>query len=167
MGILPLKLVGIGLIFCAGLAGGLACRYVSASRRSARLLAVGSAFTGGIFLGAGLIHLLGDSQEMFSRALPDSEYPIALLVVGVGFLLVLLIEKVALAGKEASDLIGTQQLYPWLLLVVLSVHSVIAGISLGLEQTLAASVVLFLAIIAHKGAAAFALGIRSTKPTAP
>ena len=50
-----------------------------------------------------------------------------------------------------------QPIYPLVLLVVLSIHSVIAGIALGIETELAASLLVMIAILSHKGSAAFAL----------
>jgi zinc transporter 1/2/3 len=44
-----------------------------------------------------------------------------------------------------------------LLLVVLSFHSILAGAAMGAEDSAANSAVLLLAILAHKGSAAFAL----------
>ena len=53
---------------------------------------------------------------------------------------------------------GTPQpIYPVVLLVVLSMHSIIAGIALGLETEVAASVLVMLGILFHKSSAAFAL----------
>jgi len=48
---------------------------------------------------------------------------------------------------------------PYMLALVLSVHSFIAGMALGAESQVAASAVLFIAVIARKGVAAFALGV--------
>ena len=50
-----------------------------------------------------------------------------------------------------------QPIYPVVLLVVLSIHSIIAGIALGLEAEVVASVLVMLGILFHKGSAAFAL----------
>ena len=50
-----------------------------------------------------------------------------------------------------------QPIYPVILLAVLSIHSIIAGIALGLEAEVAASLLVMLAILFHKGSAAFAL----------
>lgn len=53
---------------------------------------------------------------------------------------------------------GTRQpIYPLVLLVVLSIHSIIAGIALGLEAEVATSVLVMFAILFHKGSAAFAV----------
>ena len=103
--------------------------------------------------------MLGDAQENFSAVLSDVDYPLALLVAGCGFLLALLTEKVLLGGRTLAGSVAETNTYPWVLLLLLSVHSLIAGISLGMEPAFAASLVLFLAILAHKGAAAFALAV--------
>jgi zinc transporter 1/2/3 len=58
------------------------------------------------------------------------------------------------SGKDGET---RQPIYPVVLLVVLSIHSIIAGIALGLEAEVATSVLVMLAILFHKGSAAFAL----------
>jgi zinc transporter 1/2/3 len=110
-------------------------------------------------LGAGLIHMLGDAQEKLSSF--DIDYPLAFLIAGGGFLAVLFLEMVALQGREDVGAMsgGKGSFYPTLLIVVLSVHSLIAGTALGLEGSVAASFALLVAILAHKGSAAFALGV--------
>ena len=63
-----------------------------------------------------------------------------------------------------------QSVYPYVLLALLSIHSIIAGITLGLESNVIGSFVILLGILCHKGSAAFALmvciyeaGIRAGK----
>ncbi len=50
-------------------------------------------------------------------------------------------------------------LAPYVLALVLSVHSIIAGIALGAESSAITSAAPFIAILAHKGLAGFALGV--------
>lgn len=45
------------------------------------------------------------------------------------------------------------------LLIVLSIHSIIAGMALGTETAIVGAVVILVAILAHKGTEAFALGV--------
>lgn len=59
-------------------------------------------------------------------------------------------------SKGAS---GGKLLYPYVLLLVLSVHSVITGIALGTETRIVQASVILIAVLAHKGTAAFALGV--------
>ena len=132
-------------------------------------IAYGNSFAGGVLLAAGLIHLLGDANEGFASAYPDLDYPAAFAVATFTFILVLGLERVIpraieSGGKsddpEAAAMIGAGQgggLTPYLLLVTLSIHSLIAGLTLGISSA-AGATVLLIAILAHKGAAGFALG---------
>ena len=54
---------------------------------------------------------------------------------------------------------GKKLLYPYVLLLILSVHSIITGIALGTESRISQAAVIMLAVLAHKGTAAFALGV--------
>lgn len=158
MEILWFKVVAILIIVISGLGGGLLPMRIGVSERANELLPIGNAFAGGIFLGAGLIHLLPDAQENFGRFAGDIDFPFVLLICGCGFLLVFFLEKVLLRGEDVGAMSGERPVYPFVLTLVLSVHSFIAGTALGLEKTLISSVILFIAIIAHKSSAAFALG---------
>lgn len=150
------KLLMAAVIFVVGLAGGLAPRVLGGLRAGEAILRYGSALAGGIFLGAGVIHLLGDSHEYFAAVAPGGDYPLFLMVGGVGFLLILLLEKVLVRGSESG--IASSQ-HPLLLMIVLSLHSLIAGTALGLEGGTAAAWGLLAAILAHKAFAAFALSV--------
>ena len=152
------KLATIIFIIAGGLAGGFAAVRIGVGERGKRLLSLGNAFAGGIFLGAGLIHMLSDASDKFESFAGNMDYPFAALICGCGFLLVLCLEKVLARGEDVGATSEKHLVSPLLLLVVLSVHSVIAGVSLGLEATLVSSAVIFVAIIAHKSSAAFALG---------
>lgn len=167
MPMLALKLGAVVLIITGGLLGGLWPLGIGLTDRGRRFMALGNAFAGGIFLGAGLIHLMSDSGENFSAWLAAVEFPFAALTCGAGFLLVLLTEKVMTRSGEAGVAVGGRKVYPYVLLLVLSIHSVIAGISLGLEQAAGASLALFIAIMAHKSTAAFALGVSLRKTDLP
>ncbi len=95
-----------------------------------------------------------------------------------GFLFILLIEGVIVPGHPGHDESppppstaaaqhevdwhpGGQKsaIYPVILLIVLSVHSVILGLALGAQGAFSGALILFLAIVAHKGAAGLALGV--------
>ena len=65
MDIFLFKVAAILLIIMAGLSGGLVAVKIGVSDRGKRLLSLGNAFAGGIFLGAGLIHMLSDANEKF------------------------------------------------------------------------------------------------------
>lgn len=159
MTIWQFKILAVVLLISTGLAGGLIPLRISLSDRGRRFLALGNAFSGGIFLGAGVIHMLGDSIETFGSMANAGGFPWALLICCCGFLGILLLEKVLVRRDESDVAVSGRSVYPYILLLVLSVHSVIAGMTFGLEASMAASFVIFIALIAHKGAAGFALGI--------
>ena len=168
MAVLTIKLIYILAIFAVGIIGGRlpTRRGPSSTSKSEQKFALGEAFSGGIFLGAGLLLLLPDSADNFSTFAGDIDYPFSSLVVGAGFLLILLFDQASRSQTASRD---TQRSggHPFLLFLVLSIHSVIAGASLGLEGVGMASVAIFLAIVAHKGSAGFALGVALVKGGVP
>lgn len=157
MDILWFKALAVCVIIMTGITGGMAAIRIGLSTRAERLLPLGDAFAAGIFLGAGLLHMLSDAQVNFITVAGDVDFPVVLLVCGGGFLLIFFLEKVLLGGEDVGAMAKGRPVYPFVLTLVLSVHSIIAGTSLGLEKALLSSVVIFIAIIAHKGSAAFAL----------
>ena len=157
MEVLMFKTAAILLIFVAGVAGGLLPVKIGVSEQ--KYLSLGNAFAGGIFLGAGLIHMLSDANEKFQSLAGSVDYPLGILLCGCGFILILFLEKVMIRGEAERSMSDERPVYPVVLFLVLSVHSIIVGISLGLEKTLISSVVIFIAVIAHKSSAAFALSV--------
>lgn len=142
-----------------------------------RFVAWGDTFAGGVLYGAGLVHLLSGGASGFQNFAPGLNYPLAFALAGAGFLLILLIEAVIIAGhdpgesplhcgsKGASHEIGPRahtegrQPYSYILLLVLSIHSIILGLALGAQKSLASALAVFIAIMAHKAMAGFALGV--------
>lgn len=159
---LTLKLVSILLVFAAGFFSGLLPLRMGRSASSGPLFGIGNACAGGIFLGVGLIHMLPDATQGFASLLPQMTYPLAPLICAFGFGLFLLMEKVFL-GKSVAAIeepgVAVSSMTAYSLAVVLSVHSLIAGLALGAERTHGQALILLAAIMAHKGAAAFALGV--------
>ena len=156
--LLAIKIVAALSVLAMGIIGGAIPILAARGQASHRVLSLGNALAGGIFLGAGFLHLLPEAGEALEGV---SEYPLAPLLAAIGVCLLLLIDRVVLesmhtgnTGKEPS---AHRPIYPLVLLVVLSVHSIIAGIALGLEAEVAASVLVMVAILCHKGSAAFAL----------
>lgn len=163
MEIIWFKLLTIILIITAGIIGGLFPTRKILSKSGGEKLSFGNAFAGGIFLGAGLLHMLPDSMENFDKLGLNIDYPFAALIAGIGFIFVLFLEKVLIREKAADTLNSDETVYPFVLFLVLAIHSIIAGMSLGLETGMASGMVIFIAIIAHKGSASFALGVSLVK----
>lgn len=151
-------------VFAAGWAGGLMPLRRGVTAES-RLLSWGNAFAAGIFLAIGLVHMLADANDSWSDDLGYG-YPMAFTLAGSAFALILLLEHVVVAtggtAHEATvvtSLHERPEVYPYALIVALSVHSILAGMALGAQDRLGNIMIIFAAIIAHKSSAAFALGV--------
>lgn len=153
------KIVSVFTTFFVALIGGYFAFSLANRKNSSKLFSLGNSFSGGIFLGAGLLHLLPDSVEGFSEALPNFEFPIAYLICVFGFILILFFENVLLRSEHSDTVFDhfKSGIYPYLLTIALSIHSIIAGIALGAESNIEMASLVLVAIIAHKGSAAFAL----------
>ncbi|APA82967.1 ZIP family metal transporter [Francisella tularensis] len=120
---------------------------------------IGEALASGVFLGAGLIHMLGDSAGDFSEL--NIDYPFAFLIAGITILLFLLLEHIG--GSLSKSNKGNLSFMAIMATIMLSIHSFFEGAALGLSEELSVALVIFLAIIAHKWAASFALAININK----
>ena len=173
------KVAFASVIFLAAALGGLVPLSGRPGSSRSRFMNWGNAFAAGIFLGTGLIHMLGEASR--SWAALGWSYPMPLLLAAAGFMLFLLVEHVLLPADahsvahahsghelpsdEVERLTGAG--IPHALLLALSIHSVIAGVALGGQGSFSGAFYIFLAIIAHKSSAAFALGIALRRSTVP
>jgi zinc transporter 1/2/3 len=177
MSLTALKVIFAAAIFVTG-AFGVLVPWVFGRRDSGeRFMAWGDTFAGGVLAGAGLVHLLSGGVSGFQELAPGLTYPMAYVLAGVGFLLILLIEAVIVADPDpeesplhcgsrgASHEIGPEahtsirHPYAFILLLVLSVHSIILGLALGGQRSVTRAYAIFIAILAHKAMAGFALGV--------
>jgi len=158
MDIIWFKVFSVVLIITAGILGGI----IPLGKRITKGgngLTFGNAFAGGVFLGAGFMHMLPDANSNFELLKLNSDFPFAEMIAGLGFIFILSLERV-IAQKESAEILNSKKNeFPLILFLVLAIHSIIAGMSLGLESTLISGLVIFIAIIAHKGSASFALGV--------
>ncbi len=92
MSILSFKIIAIFLIIFVALLGGRGAFKIKSSKKSSLYFSLGNTFAAGIFLGAGLIHMLPDAVNGFSEVL-DSDFPFAPFIASLGFLLILFIER--------------------------------------------------------------------------
>lgn len=159
----PLLLLVLSIVLIAIAVGGAwPVLHASASPgRVARLARIGDPFATGVFLGAGLVHLLPDAAQGFGKDVA-SGYPFAFLIAGIVMIGLGWIESSASAAAETAsektrDRHGGRAMGPLVAAVALSIHSLLAGASLGVGETDAAILVTFLALVLHKGAASFAL----------
>ena len=151
---LMFKGAAAALIFLVGAVGAYSAIKVQASGQS-RLLTIGNCIAGGIFIGAGLIHTLADSASLYGELRPNMDYPIWAATAGLSLVALLWIDRGLHPAKQSE---GASSLA---LFVVLSLHSIIAGMALGVEAHPMQALAILIAILAHKGSAAFALGLRT------
>ncbi len=120
---------------------------------------VGESLAAGVFLGAGLMHMLGDSSNDFYRL--SYHYPFAFLIAGLMFLFLLLLEHI---GREIVAHKGSASgAFAILATIMLSIHSFLMGAALGLSDTMSVTIMILLAILTHKWAASFSLSIQINK----
>lgn len=150
MSLISFQIFAIISIFLIALLSGLLP--ISIMQKHQKALAFGDAWASGIFLGAALFHMLPESEKFFSHA----DYPYASLFCITGFLLLLIIERSVLQITD-PDFKKNFHITGILLLIILSIHSLIEGAAIGINVNFAEVVTIFIAVIAHKGSASFAL----------
>ncbi|MEM0908646.1 MAG: ZIP family metal transporter [Pseudomonadota bacterium] len=116
----------------------------------------GEAGAVGVFLGAGLIHMLSDAVDGFSAAGVDAMWPHT--IAGATVLALVAVEHAAQRLRRSVDDLGHPSI-ALLAAAMLSIHTFLAGAALGTRQEISVAVVVFIALLGHKFAAAFALGV--------
>lgn len=173
MDLLGIKLLLAVAVLAAGWSGGALVLGRSARGRDGRFLSWGNAFAAGVFLGLGLIHMLGEASGLWRDL--GWDYPVAFVLAAAAFCLILLFEHVLLSddahamihahtsdpleyeGHSHHDLV--REASPTALVVALSAHSVLAGLALGAQRLMASTLLIALAILAHKATESLALGL--------
>ena len=170
-----LKLALLLAISAAGAAGGCLPLWRGGATGNPRLLGWGNSFAAGVFLAAGLVHMLPEADQNW-RAL-GFQFPVAFVLAAMALTVMLLIEHVLLPDHVHEELhvpsderFGEHHghthhdahhdaLSAYSALVALSIHSLVGGLALGAEQNWTRVLVIFFAIFAHKSAEGFALGV--------
>lgn len=130
-----------------------------------RLLKKADALSRGIFLGVGLCHLLPDANMHFTEAMGHAHTPLIELTCLGSILILLMLEKTSHFLLHNDN--APHAMLPLLLTLMLTVHATIEGIALGINMTYLGIIYLLMAILAHKGAAAFALSIQIKESEMP
>lgn len=123
------------------------------STRHNESLELGEAFASGIFLGVAFFHMLPASIASFHQLYGNIHYPLAELICILGFITLLFLERLSLINAHRNHAAGI----PYILTIMLVIHSLIEGMALGINSTFTEAFMIFIAIIAHKGSASFAL----------
>ena len=148
------------IIFLLALLGG-SIPLIVKTTKSKYWLNCGNAFSNGIFLGMGLIHLLPEAQFSFC-ATSNSRYPLVFVVCTFSILFLCIIEE-SIKNLLIRTEHGNKVWIPCLLMILLSIHSVLEGTALGIQSIFEHFMLIFIAISMHKSIAAFALGINMRK----
>lgn len=158
-GTTSIKIYSAILLFLVAVIAG-AYPFINKRRNGhSRHFASGEALAAGVFLGAGLIHMLGNAARQF--AAQGIHYPWPFLLAGATFLILLLLEHLGreLYEHDGADSIG----FAVLAVVILSVHSFLAGAALGISHSVPIVIIILIALLTHKWAAGFALAVQINK----
>jgi zinc transporter 1/2/3 len=184
--VIAIKLALLVAILVAGATGAALPLLRRGAAASERLIGWGNAFAAGVFLAAGMVHMIPEADRTWS-ALGQSA-PIGFALAALAFALMLLVEHVLLPEQAHEEVhapsaerfarVATRSLHgsagdgheamsAYAVLTALSIHSLLAGLALGAEPELSQALVISLAIIAHKTAAGFALGVSLLRSALP
>lgn len=115
---------------------------------------LGEAFASGIFLGVAFFHLLPHATDIFTNILQIS-YPVGYAICISSFLFLIFLERLSFLTKKTEP----RNNIPYIMTIILIIHALTEGAALGVGKTLAETMIIFIAVIAHKGSASFALCI--------
>jgi zinc transporter 1/2/3 len=184
--VVAVKLALLVAILVVGAAGAVLPLMRRGAASNDRLLGWGNAFAAGVFLAAGLVHMIPEADRTWAAL--GQRAPIAFALAALAFALMLLVEHVLLPeqaheevhappGERFARLArrdlnggagdGHEAMSAYAVLTALSIHSLLAGLALGAEPELSQALVISLAIIAHKSAAGFALGVSLARSALP
>lgn len=156
------KAIAALLIFLVSIATAIYPLKKNSIFKHAESLGIGEAIASGIFLGAAFFHMLPDAIEMFNSVYGPSAYPMPELVCMGGFLLLLFLERLSFVNANS----GISPI-PYILTIILVIHALVEGAALGIGSTFSEAVMIFIAILAHKGSESFALSVTLLRHALP
>lgn len=157
MHLITFKIVAATTIFLLTVIFGLLPSRIAKTK--AHWLHLGDSFAGGVFLSAALLHLLPDANNQFREILSqDNSYPFAYLICIAAFICLLIMER-GISAYDKSRKVKNKNLSSFLLVLLLSIHSLAEGAAIGASNNLIETSMIFFAVIAHKGSESFALAV--------
>jgi len=138
-----------------------------------RWIAIANAGAGGVFLAAAFVHLLSEATELVDVS--GVSIPLTEFLIPLGILSVFTLEKVVFLHDHKSEeeaLLVKPPYQPnrmpsYLLTAILSFHSVIEGLAIGVASSASVATTTMIAIGTHKWLEALALGISYVKCELP
>jgi zinc transporter 1/2/3 len=182
------KYICVAIIFVTTIVGCAGPLFITAPKWGPRL----DSLAGGVFFGAGLGHLLAEANEKLSMI----NYPVAAALAAVIFIIFTAIDMFSYSEHTAvlethnemrgsllnlsaevdppqsnttqfGNDCGRMDAASISLYVIMGIHSVIAGLALGVMETWESAIALLCAIVAHKPVEAFALSLVIIKREPP
>ena len=122
-------------------------------------------FAAGVFLALAMVMMIPSSLTVLSNVFPDSDLPIGSTIATIVFLvfLVLLGLRQYMSRRIGGEYNGA---VPLLMTLLIAVPSFFLGTALGISGAEAAILIL-IAILVHKGSAAFALALQMQRSNLP
>jgi zinc transporter ZupT len=154
-----LKILAGIIIFIVTLSSGIYPFFKKIKTNHAAPFPFGEALASGIFLGAGLLHMLNDATQQFVKY--GYDYPFTFLLAGSMFLILLLFEHITREIYQNTQ--TATSAFAILATLMLAMHSFLAGAALGVSDSLSFILIILVAILGHKWAASFALAIQINK----
>lgn len=154
----------LAAILAVTIAGGYLPLARPAVARQVRGFAMGQAFAAGVFLALSLTMMLPAGLHLLGKALPTVNFPLAALIAAMAFGLLLSLEHYTtrLAGDDPQA--PSNPVIPVIMTVMIALPSFLLGAALGVSESRAA-VMIAVAIMVHKGSAAFALALKMVRST--
>ncbi|MGL1864035.1 MAG: ZIP family metal transporter [Pseudodesulfovibrio sp.] len=127
---------------------------------------LGKPFSCGVFLALSLVMMLPSGFHLLGKAFPDAVFPIPPVIAASVFLLLLFMEhrEEDLASEGVRHDGRSSPTIPIIMTVMIAIPSFLLGTALGVSGNIEAAMI-FLAIVAHKGTAGFALAVKMVKST--
>lgn len=125
-----------------------------------RDFAYGKAFTSGVFLALSLTVMLPSAFDLWHQILENVQYPVATYIAIGTFIILLGLEHRLDHIKQEYE--QTSTIIPIIMTIMISISAFFMGTALGVSNIVAA-IMVFLAIMVHKGSAAFALALTMVK----
>ena len=135
--------------------------------RQAKGFPFGQAFAAGVFLALAFTIMLPSAFQLFRRAFPNVDYPLASIIAIAAFLFLLFLEHLTAHVKEfegSSEEGLSPSSFPIIMTIMIAIPSFFLGTALGVSESAAAAMI-FIAIMAHKGSAGFALALKMARST--
>lgn len=97
---LTIKLISLIIILVIGVIFGLIPYFITSCRKKMSCLSLVNTFSGGLFLGIGLFHILPEANEKFEKYKKLEDVPLAYFLSFISYALVLFVEKIAFDGHS-------------------------------------------------------------------